>query len=88
MNLRLCLHESRVVCIRDTVSTQVKRKLKTYSNMLIGVVHHGNQHVEKHYQRNYVIGSKHGGSNKLCKLVIWVNVGHIQTDEAKYGPEQ
>lgn len=56
--------------------------------MLIGVVHHGNQHVEKHYQRNNVVGSKHGGSNKFCKLVIWVNVGHIQTDEAKYGPEQ
>lgn len=56
--------------------------------MLIGVVHHGNQHVEKNYQRNNVIGSKHSGSNKLCELVFWVNICHIQTDKAKYGPEQ
>lgn len=56
--------------------------------MLIGIVHHGNQHVEKHNQGNNVIGSKHGGSNKFSELVFWVNVGHIQTNEAKYGPEQ
>ena len=60
----------------------------TYSDVLIGVVHHGDEHVEENHQRDDVVGAKHGGSHKLCELVVRLNVGDVQTDQAEYGPEQ
>lgn len=60
----------------------------TYSNMLVGVIHHGNKHIKKHHQRDYAVGPKHCGSNKLGKVVFGINIGHMQGNKTKYGPEQ
>lgn len=60
----------------------------TYSNMLVGIIHHSNKHIKKHHQRDYVVGPKHCGSNKLCELVFGINIGHMQLNKTKYGPEQ
>lgn len=56
--------------------------------MLIRVVHHGDEHVEKHHQGDDVIRAKHCGSYEFCELVVRFNVGHVQTDETEDGPEQ
>ena len=51
--------------------------------MLVGVVHHGDEHVEEHHQRNDVVGAEHGGADELGELVVRIHVGHIQADQAK-----
>lgn len=56
--------------------------------MLIRVVHHGDEHIEEHHQGDDVISAKHRGSYKLGELVVGLNVGHVQTDQTEYGPEQ
>lgn len=56
--------------------------------MLIRIVHHGNEHIEKNHQGDDIIGTKHGGTHKFCELVIGLNVGHIQADQPKNRPEQ
>lgn len=60
----------------------------TYCNVLIRVVHHGDEHIEEHHQGDDVISAKHRGSYKLGELVVGLNVGHVQTDQTEYGPEQ
>lgn len=60
----------------------------TYSNMLVGIIHHSNKHIQKHHQRDYVVGPEHCRSNKLCELVFGFNIGHMQLNKTKYGPEQ
>ena len=56
--------------------------------MLVGVVHHGNKHVQKHHQRDDVVSSKHGRSDKLSELVVWLDIGDIQANQAEHRPEQ
>lgn len=56
--------------------------------MLVGVVHHGYEHVEEHHQGNDVVCAKHGGTNKFSKLVVWIYIGHIEVDESEDRPEK
>lgn len=60
----------------------------TYSNMLVGIIHHSNEHIKKHHQRDDVVGPKHCGSNKFGEFMFGVNIGHIQGNKTKYRPEQ
>lgn len=57
--------------------------IRAYSNVLVGVVHHGYKHVEEHHQRNDVVGAKHGGTDKFSELVVCIHIGHIQADQSK-----
>lgn len=50
----------------------------TYSNELVGVVHHGDEHVEQNHQRDDIVRAEHGRPNKLCKLVPGLDVGDVQ----------
>lgn len=56
--------------------------------MLIRVVHHGDEHIEEHHQGDDVIRAEHRGTHKLCELVVSLDVGHVQANQAEYGPEQ
>lgn len=56
--------------------------------MLIGVVHHGYEHVEQHHQGDDVVGAKHCGADKLRELMLCVHVGHIQADQTEDGPKE
>lgn len=60
----------------------------TYSDMLIRIVHHGNQHIKKNHQWDDVISTKHGGTHKFSELVIGLHIGHIQADQPENRPEQ
>lgn len=62
--------------------------LDTHSNMLVGVVHHSDEHVEQNHHGYDTIGAKHGGTHKVSELVARFHIGHIDTDEPEYGPEQ
>lgn len=59
-----------------------------HSNVLVGVVHHGYEHVEEHHQRNDVVGPEHVGTNKFSELVVSIHIGHIQADQTKDRPEK
>lgn len=59
-----------------------------HSNVLVGVVHHGYEHVEEHHEWDNVVSPKHRGTDKLCKLMVCIHVGHVQTDQAKDWPEE
>lgn len=61
---------------------------ETYSNQLVGVVHHGDEHVEQHHQGNDVVRAKHGGPDVLGELVAGLDVGDVQVDQPEYGPEE
>lgn len=56
--------------------------------MLIRVVHHSDEHIQEHHKGDDVIRAEHRGAYKLCELVVSLHVGHVQTDQAEYGPEQ
>lgn len=56
--------------------------------MLVGIVHHGDEHVEEHHQWNDVVGAEHGGTDKFSELVIRVHVGHVEADQAEDRPEE
>lgn len=56
--------------------------------MLIGIVHHGNEHVEENHQGDDVIGAKHGGAHKFSELVVSFDISHVQTNQPKNGPKQ
>lgn len=60
----------------------------TYSDELVGVVHHGDKHVEQNHQRDDIVRAKHGRPDKLCKLVPGLDVGDVQVQQPEYGPEQ
>lgn len=49
-----------------------------YSNELVGVVHHGNEHVEQDHQRYDIICAEHGCPDVLCELVAGLDVGYVQ----------
>lgn len=51
--------------------------------MLVGVVHHRDEHVEEHHQRDDVVGAEHGGTHKLRELMVRIYVGHVQVDESE-----
>lgn len=59
-----------------------------HSDVLVGVVHHGDQHVEEDHQWDDIVGAEHGGANKFSELVVCVHVGDVETDESEDGPEQ
>lgn len=59
-----------------------------HSNVLVGVVHHGYEHVEEHHQWDDVVGAEHGGTDKLSELMVCIHVGHIQADQTKDWPEE
>lgn len=54
-----------------------------HSNVLVGVVHHGYEHVQEHHQRDDVVGAEHGGADELRELMVGVHVGHVEADQAK-----
>lgn len=56
--------------------------------MLIGIVHHGNEHIEEDHQGDDIIGTKHGGTHKFGELVVSLDIGHIQINQPKNGPKQ
>lgn len=60
----------------------------THGNKLVGVVHHGYQHVEQDDQRDDVVCPEHGGAHELRELMLRFHVGHVQVDEPEYRPEQ
>ena len=60
----------------------------THSYELVGVIHHGDQHVQQNHQRDDVVRSKHGGSYELCELVASLHVGDVQVQQAEHGPEE
>lgn len=49
-----------------------------YSDELVGVVHHGDEHVEQNHQRDDVVRPEHGRPNELCELVPGLHVGDVQ----------
>ena len=55
--------------------------------MLIRVVHHGDEHVQEDHQGDYVVCAEHCGAHKLREGVVGFDIGHVQVDEPKYGPE-
>lgn len=57
--------------------------IPAHCNVLVGVVHHGYEHVKEHHQRDNVVGPKHCGADKLCELMVCIDIGHIQTDQTK-----
>lgn len=67
---------------------QQKEKEVTHSNELVGVVHHGYEHVQQHNQGDDVVGPKHGGPNKLCELVPGFDVGDVEVQQPKHRPEE
>lgn len=69
----------------DRVSRQPD---SAHSDQLVGVVHHGNQHVEQNHQRDDVVRPKHRGANELGELVTGLHVGDVQVQQAKDRPEQ
>lgn len=60
----------------------------TYSNELIGVVHHGYEHVQQHDKRDDVVGTKHSGPNKLCELMSGFHIGDVEIQQSKHRPEE
>jgi len=72
------------ILIQNFLCTQKQLIIyNTYSNMLVGIIHHSNKHIEKHHQRDYVVGPKHCGAHKFCELVVSLDISHIQTDQSK-----
>ena len=62
--------------------------LWTYSDELVRVVHHGDEHVEQNHQRNDVVRPEHGRPDELRELVASLHVGDVQIQQAEYGPEE
>ena len=60
----------------------------TYSNELVGVVHHGYEHVQQHDKRDDVVGSKHSGSNEFCELMSGFHIGDIEIQQTEHRPEE
>lgn len=54
-----------------------------HSDVLVRVVHHRDEHVEQHHQRDDVVGAEHGGAHELRELMVRVHVGHVQADESE-----
>lgn len=54
-----------------------------HRNVLVGVVHHGYEHVEEHHQRDDVVGAEHRGTNELCELMVWIHIGHVEVDQTE-----
>lgn len=60
----------------------------TYSDELVGVVHHRDEHVEQNHQRDDIVRAEHGRPDELCELVPGLDVGDVQVQQPEYGPEQ
>jgi len=60
----------------------------TYGNELVGVVHHGYEHVQQHNKGDDVVGPKHSGPNKFCELMSGFHVGDIEIQQTKHRPEE
>ena len=60
----------------------------TYSDELVGVVHHGDEHVEQNHQRDDVVRPEHGRPDELRELVPGLHVGDVEVQQPEYGPEQ
>lgn len=60
----------------------------TYSDELVRVVHHGDEHVEQNHQRDDVVRPEHGRPDELRELVASLHVGDVQIQQAEYGPEE
>lgn len=60
----------------------------TYSDELIRVVHHSDEHVKQNHQRDDVVRAEHGGAHKFRELVPSPHVSHVQIQEAEYRPKQ
>ena len=69
-------------------ATPRRQAWSTHSDVLVGVVHHGDEHVEQHHQGDDVVRPEHGGAHELGELVIGLDVGDVQVDQAEHGPEQ
>lgn len=50
----------------------------THGDELVGVVHHGDQHVEQNHQRDHVVRPEHGRPDELGELVPGFHVGDVQ----------
>lgn len=77
--------------MRHTGEKKKSRKREnevTYSNELVGVVHHGYEHVQQHNKRDDVVGSKHSGPNKFCELMSGFHVGDVEIQQPKHRPEE
>lgn len=59
-----------------------------HRNVLVGVVHHGYEHVEEHHQRDDVVGAEHRGTNELCELMVRIHIGHVEVDQTEDWPEE
>lgn len=71
---------------RNAGESSEVRPYTTHSNMLVGVVHHCNEHVQKHDKGDDIVRAKHGGAHKLGKFVFWIHISHIERNQAEYGP--
>ncbi len=60
----------------------------TYSNELVRVVHHSDEHVQQHHQWDDIISAEHGGPNKLGKFMTSLHIGNIQIQQPKHRPEE
>lgn len=75
----------------DHVTTTMGQKTfdaATYSDELVGVVHHGDEHVEQNNQRDDIVRPKHGRPDELGELVPGLHVGDVQVQQPEYRPEQ
>lgn len=59
-----------------------------HSDVLVWVVHHSDEHIEEHHQGDDIVSPKHGGTNKLSKMVVWIHVSDIEVDQTKNRPEK
>lgn len=60
----------------------------THSDELVGVVHHGNEHIEQNHERDDIVRPEHGRPDKLSELVSGLHVRNVQVQQPEYRPEQ
>lgn len=60
----------------------------TYGNELVGVVHHGYEHVQQHNKGDDVVGPEHCGPNKFCELMSGFHVGDVEIQQTEHRPEE
>lgn len=76
--------------MRHTEKNKSKKRENeiTYGNELVGVVHHGYEHVQQHNKGDDVVGPKHSGPNKFCELMSGFHVGDIEIQQTEHRPEE
>lgn len=63
-------------------------RFKAYGDYLIGIAHHGNEHVDENNDHNGAVDAKHEQTNKHCKGMLPIErVEAIFFDKTERSPE-